>query len=258
MQTVILAGGYGTRIMEETISKPKPMIEIGNKPILWHIMKIYSSYGFNDFIICLGYKSNYVKEYFIDYLYNNNDIEISTTDKKINVINKLHSEKWRIKLIDTGLHTKTANRLLKISKYINSNNFFMTYGDGLSNVNLKELLKFHKESKKLATVTAVKPIPRFGNILIKNNEVIKFKEKNQHSKFELINGGFFVLNKKIFKIIDSTKNQMWEDGPMDDLTKNKQLAGFYHDKFWHPIDTLRDKKYLDELWDTNKAPWKCW
>ena len=258
METIILAGGYGTRIVEETITKPKPMIEIGGKPLLWHIMKTYSSYGHNDFIICLGYKSNYVKEYFINYLYNNNDIEISTSTKKIKILNKNKSEKWNIKLIDTGLHTKTANRLSKVSHLIKSTNFFMTYGDGLSNININKLLNFHKKSKKLATVTAVKPLPRFGKLSIKGDLIKNFKEKKISSNHELINGGFFVLNKKIFDELDFTKNQMWEQEPMQKLTKNNQLSGYYHDNFWHPVDTMRDKKFLDDLWNSNKAPWKCW
>ena len=258
MQTVILAGGYGTRIIEETISKPKPMIEIGGKPILWHIMKIYSSYGFNEFIICLGYKSDIIKEYFINYLYNNNDIEISTSTKQIKIIKKKNYENWNIKLIDTGLHTKTASRLHKISSLIKSKNFFMTYGDGLSNVKLDKLLKFHINNKKYATVTAVNPIPRFGNLELKNNEIINFKEKINKNNIELINGGFFVLRKEIFDFIDPNKNQMWEEAPMQKLTKKGQLAGYYHNNFWHPVDTMRDKKYLDELWLNSKAPWKCW
>jgi len=259
MQTVILAGGYGTRIFEETQNKPKPMIEIGEKPILWHIMKYYSSFGYNDFIICLGYKSNIIKEYFINYLYNNNDIKVSTSSKKVEVIKNKYDENWKVSLIDTGLHTKTANRLKKILPLIKSKQFFMTYGDGLSNVNLKNLLNFHKKNKKLATVTAVNPIPRFGNLKLNNNsEVIKFREKQHDKKEELINGGYFVLNKEIFNFIDESKNEMWEEGPLLKLTKNKQLNGYYHNDFWFPVDTLRDKKYLDELWAKNKAPWKIW
>lgn len=257
MQTVILAGGYGTRIMEETQYRPKPMIEIGGMPIIWHIMKIYAHQGHKEFILCLGYKGSFIKDYFINFMYNNSDITINTTNNSISFINKKKEDKWIIHLVDTGLETKTANRIKKISHLINGDSFFMTYGDGLANIDLKKLLKVHNKEKKIATVTAVTPTPRFGKIKIKNNLVRNFKEKI-NDKESFINGGFFVLNKKIFKYIDEKKNSMWEQEPMKKLTKNNELSGYIHEGFWQPVDTLRDKNYLEELWKNEKAPWKIW
>ena len=257
MKVVILAGGKGSRIQEESIIKPKPLIEIGSKPIIWHIMKTYSHYGFKEFVICCGYKGYLIKEYFANFSSYNSDLTIDIKKNEIKV-HKNNNEDWKISLIDTGDDSLTGGRILRIKDFVDEE-FLLTYGDGVSDVNISKLIQHHKINKKIATMTIVQPQGRFGVVEFnkKNNLIENFSEKLKGDG-AWINGGFFVLNKKIFKIIDSTKNQMWEDGPMDDLTKNKQLAGFYHDKFWHPIDTLRDKKYLDELWDTNKAPWKCW
>ena len=257
MQTVILAGGYGTRLMEETSLRPKPMIEIGEMPLLWHIMKIYSEYGYNEFIICLGYKGYVIKDFFLNYIYRNSDVSIDTGSGSIKIIKNRNKENWKIHLIDTGLNTKTANRLLKISHLISSDNFFMTYGDGLSNINIKALRKFHEENNRIATVTTVVPPARFGTMKVKNNIVKEFKEKID-SHETLINGGFFVLNKKVFDYINKKGNVMWEQEPMRKLTNDRQLAGYLHDGFWHPVDTLRDKNYLEDLWSSKKSPWKIW
>lgn len=225
MKVVILAGGLGTRISEQTKKMPKPMIKIGKKPILDHIINIYKKFGYNDFIICSGYKRKIIEKYF----------------KK----NK------RIKVINTGLKTQTAARLKKIKKYITEENFFMTYGDGLSNINIKKLLSFHKKHQKIATLSAVRPIPRFGSITISKNKIIIFKEKDK-LKEGWINGGFFVLNKKVFDYIDDRNDCIFEKEPLEILSKKGELMAFKHDGFWHPIDTMRDKKFLDSIYKNKK------
>tara|TARA_Y100000389_G_scaffold46260_2_gene41183 strand:+ start:4510 stop:5295 length:786 start_codon:yes stop_codon:yes gene_type:complete len=259
MKVVILAGGFGTRISEETILKPKPLIEIGNYPIIWHIMKIFSFYGFNEFIICCGYKGYMIKDYFINYINYYNDIDINFTNNSIK-INKLKKINWKIKLIDTGENTYTGGRLLRIKKYLNKDkNFFMTYGDGVSDVNISELYKFHKKHKKYATVTAVKPNGRYGILDINeknNNSVKSFIEKPSGDK-NWINGGFFVLNKKIFNYLKSDED-IWEQGPLQKLSRDEQLFSFKHKGFWKAMDTLNDKNYLNQLWKTKLAPWKMW
>ena len=256
MKVVILAGGYGTRITEETQYKPKPMIEIGGKPILWHIMKYYSSFGFNDFIICCGYKGEVIKNYFLNYQSINSDIEIDYENNKINFL-KPTEEKWKIKLIDTGENTMTGGRLKRIKKYLNEDDlFFFTYGDGLSNINLKRLLEYHKKNKNLVTVTAVYTQGRFGALNIKSNRVIKFNEKPKGDNFR-INGGFFVINKKALDFISGDKT-VWEKKPLEILAKQRLLGAFNHNNFWYPMDTLRDYKFLQELWEQKKAPWKIW
>lgn len=256
MKAVILAGGFGTRLSEETDNKPKPMVEIGDFPILWHIMKIYSFYGVNDFIICLGYKGYIIKEYFANYYLHSSDVEYNFKKDKINIINR-RSEPWKIKLIDTGYNSMTGGRLKRISKYLNKNeDFCFTYGDGLSDVNIIELIKFHKQKKAIATMTAVNPPGRFGAIDIENDLVTSFKEKPSGSE-GLINGGFFILNTRALNYIkdDST---IWEKEPLEKLSKEKKLAAYVHNGFWQPMDTLRDKKYLEKLWSLNEAPWKLW
>lgn len=255
MKLVILAGGRGTRISEESSLRPKPLIQIGGLPIIWHIMKIYSSYGFTDFVICCGYKGYMIKEYFSNYGLHTSDITIDLKNK-ITKVHKKTTEKWKITLIDTGTESFTGGRILRIKDYVDEN-FCLTYGDGLANVNINKLIEFHKTKKKIATVTIVKPTARFGKIVLdKKLNVIKFLEKYSGGE-EWINGGFFVLNKKIFKYLkgDST---IFEREPLEKLTKEKQLSAFKHNGFWQPMDTLREKEYLDELWYSNKAPWKIW
>lgn len=257
MKAVILAGGYGTRISEESAIRPKPMVEIGGKPILWHILKIYSSFGINDFIICLGYKGEIIKDYFANYHLYRSDV-IFDLNKHTMDIQKNGAEKWKVALIDTGEKSMTGGRLRKIKKYIGDEPFCMTYGDGVSNVNIKNLINFHNKQNVLATVTAVQPPGRFGALSIssKNNKVESFREKpNGDSMW--INGGFFVLEPKVLDFIEND-NVVFEDEPMRKLARMGQLAAFKHSDFWHPMDTLRDKNVLEELWQKNKAPWKVW
>ena len=254
MKVVILAGGQGSRISEESYLKPKPLIEIGNKPIIWHLMKIYSHYGFNDFVICCGYKGYLLKEYFANYSLHTTDVTVDVTKNTIKV-HKKTTEPWKITLIDTGNESLTADRIKCIENYVGET-FCLTYGDGLSNVNINQLVSFHKKNKKLATVLAVKPIGRFGIMKIKDNIVTKFLEKPTVDE-EWINGGFFVLNKKIFEYINK-KNNIWEKEPLENLSKDKQLNALTFNGFWFAMDTLRDKNYLEDLWISKKAPWKIW
>ncbi len=256
MLAVILAGGYGTRISEETIYKPKPMINIGGKPIIWHIMKNYSQYGINEFIICCGYKGFVIKEYFANYFLHNNDITVDVSKNSIEV-HKKKIEPWKITLVDTGEGTMTGGRLKRVSEYLRNEPFCFTYGDGVSDINIRKLIKYHGEKKLLATVTAVQPLGRFGQLKInENNDVINFREK-PFGDGSWINGGFFVLNPKVIERIDDDSS-IWEKGPMEGLAKDKQISAYKHTGFWHPMDTLRDKNYLDKLWETGKAPWKTW
>jgi glucose-1-phosphate cytidylyltransferase len=254
MKVVILAGGQGSRISEESFIKPKPLLEIGSKPIIWHIMKIYSYYGLNEFIICCGYKGYLIKEYFANYSLHTTDITVDVSNNKITV-HKKKTEPWKITLVDTGDSSQTGERIKRIKKYV-GDTFCLTYGDGLSSINIKNLIKFHNKNKKLATVLAVKPAGRFGSIKIKNNLVEQFLEKPQGDN-SWINGGFFILNKKIFKYIQEN-NSIWEREPLENLAKNKQLNAFKFEGFWYAMDTLRDKNYLEDLWNTKKAPWKIW
>lgn len=254
MKVVILAGGLGSRISEESIVKPKPLVEIGGKPIIWHIMKIYSHYGFNDFIICCGYKGYLIKEYFVNYSLHTTDITVDVRSNKIKV-HKKTTEPWKITLVDTGQYSMTGDRIKKIEPYIKSD-FCLTYGDGLTSVNIKELVKFHKKHKKLATVLAVKPAGRFGAMEVKKNLVKKFLEKPQGDG-GWVNGGFFVLNKKIFNYIKNPPS-IWEREPLEKISKNNQLIAYQHSGFWYAMDTMRDKEYLEELWTTNNPPWKKW
>lgn len=256
MKVVILAGGYGTRLSEETYAKPKPMVEIGGRPILWHIMKLYSHYGLKDFIICCGYKGYLIKEFFLNYSSHMSDFTIDLETNKLSVHSN-NAENWTVTLIDTGEDTMTGGRIARIKSYINDDSdFCMTYGDGLSNVNIKKLINFHKKNKKIATLTAVKPEGRFGTISIKKNLITNFKEKQKES-LSFINGGFFVLNKKIFKYLNSDKD-IFEDGPVQKLAKEKQLQAFKHTGFWQPMDSLRDKTSLELLWKKGNPPWQIW
>ncbi len=257
MKAVILAGGLGTRISEETYLKPKPMIEIGYKPILWHIMKIYSFYGITDFVICCGYKSYVIKEYFSNYLLHKSDLEIDIKNNKLVVLQE-NAEPWKVTLIDTGEDSMTGGRLKRVSKYLlNEDAFCFTYGDGLSNINIHDLIKFHFSHGKLATVTAVNPPSRYGSIKIDSAaNVTSFNEKPIGSS-GLINGGFFVLSPKTIDLIEND-SAVWERGPLEKLTSLNQLKAFQHEGFWHSLDTLRDKNYLEELWESGNAPWKLW
>ena len=256
MKVIILSGGMGTRISEESHLKPKPMIEIGGKPIIWHIMKIYSFYGYNDFIICCGYKGYMIKEYFANYFLHQADVSINLAENKITIHNS-NAEDWKITLVDTGLDTMTGGRLKRVEKYIDNNTFMLTYGDGVSNINLKKLVTCHKKNRLIATVTAIQPTGRFGLLnLNKNNKVLGFTEKSKGDG-NWINGGFFVLNKEIFKYLKDDTTILERD-PMEKLSKMGELNAFKFNGFWQPMDTLRDKNLLEELWNNNKAPWKLW
>jgi len=254
MKVVILAGGLGSRISEESIIKPKPLVEIGGKPIIWHIMKIYSEYGFRDFVICCGYKGYLIKEYFTNYSLHTTDITVNVKTNKIKV-HKKTTEPWNITLVDTGQESLTGDRLKKIEHFIDGD-FCLTYGDGVASVDIGKLVNFHKKNKKLATVTAVKPAGRFGAIELDKNTVKRFLEKPKGDG-GWINGGFFVLNKKIFKYLKKSPC-VWEQEPLEQLAKNNQLNAFKHNGFWYAMDTLRDKNFLEGLWDKKEAPWKIW
>ena len=255
MKIIILAGGLGTRLSEETEVKPKPMVEIGGMPILWHIIKIYSSQGFNEFIICLGYKGYIIKEYFANYFLHLSDVTIELATGKINVHN-CKSEDIKLTLIDTGISTQTGGRIKRVSEYIGSETFMLTYGDGLADINIKDLLNFHKKNKKLATVTAVRPPGRFGSLILNNNEVLRFEEKPLGDG-SWINGGFFVLEPEVLNYIKDD-NTLWEREPMTKLALDGQLSAYKHLGFWKPMDTMRDKTEFQNLWDSGKAPWKIW
>ncbi|MDI9337866.1 MAG: glucose-1-phosphate cytidylyltransferase [Alphaproteobacteria bacterium] len=259
MKVVILAGGLGTRLSEETDLKPKPMVEIGGKPILWHIMKIYNHYGFNDFVICLGYKGYLIKEYFYHYYLHNSDITIDIKNNATEIHN-YHSEAFKVTLIDTGQDTKTAGRIQKIKPFLNNEDFMLTYGDGLCNVNINELVQFHKNHNKLVTLTAIKNSQRFGTLEINDNfDITSFKEKTKDSGVNWINGGFFVVKYDIFNFLDQDLTQvMWEDEPLENITKAGQLVAYQHTGFWKCMDALRDKIELEALWKHNKAAWKIW
>ena len=250
MKAVILAGGFGTRISEETENIPKPMIKIGNMPILWHIMKIYSSHGINDFIICCGYKGYAIKEYFSNYFLHMSDVTFSMEENLMEVHHK-RAEPWTITLVDTGLETMTGGRLKKIKKYLDNDSFAFTYGDGISNVDISKLIDFHKSKKTLATLTAVQPPGRFGLLNLQDNGTVDFKEKPLGDG-GWINGGFFILEPEVLDYIKNDKTS-WEKEPLENIVKTNQLSVFKHTGFWHAVDTLRDKNYLDKLWTSGKA-----
>ena len=255
MKTVILAGGLGTRISEETHLRPKPMIEIGGYPILWHIMKIYSAHGVHDFIICLGYKGYVVKEYFSNYFLHMSDVTFDLADNKMEV-HQRNAEPWRVTLIDTGEQTMTGGRLRQVRQYLDDEDFCFTYGDGLGAVNIRKLIEFHREQETLATVTAVQPPGRFGALDLEQNKIIRFEEK-PYDDGSWVSGGFFVLSPKVMDYIEGDQTT-WEKGPIENLAKDGQLAAYRHNGFWKPMDTQRDKVYLEELWSSGKAPWKIW
>jgi glucose-1-phosphate cytidylyltransferase len=255
MKVVLLAGGLGTRISEESHLKPKPMIEIGGRPILWHIMKIYSKYGLNDFVICCGYKSYVIKEYFANYFLHLSDVTFDLKNNKMEVHHN-ESEPWKVTLVDTGEDTMTGGRIKRVRKYLGDEDFCLTYGDGLADIDLPKLLEFHKAHGGLATLTAAQPPGRFGALGLNGNLIESFKEKPMGDG-NWINGGFFVLNPKVIDLI-SDDTTVWEKEPLEKLAASKQLHAFKHSGFWQPMDTLRDKNQLEDLWQKNKAPWKKW
>lgn len=254
MKAVILAGGLGSRISEESYLRPKPMIEIGGRPILWHIMKMYSHHGINDFIICLGYKGYFIKEYFSNYFLHMSDVTLDMRDNTTEV-HQNFVEPWKVTLVDTGEETMTGGRLKRVSPYIGHDTFCFTYGDGLSDVDITKLIAHHKALGKQATVTAIQPPGRFGTLEIKKNAVLNFKEKPADGTW--INGGFFVLEPDVIKKIRND-NTVWEQEPLQELASEGQLSAFLHKGFWQAMDTLREKKHLENLWSSNKAPWKRW
>ena len=256
MKVVILAGGLGTRLSEETSIRPKPMIEVGGKPLLWHIMKMYSKHGIHEFIICCGYKGYVIKEYFSNYFLHQSDVTFCMK-KNTTEVHEERAEPWTVTLVDTGDTSMTGGRLARVSKYIEKEEAFcLTYGDGLSDVNIENLINFHKAHGKDATLTAVYPPGRFGALEIKNKKVVKFREKPKGDG-ALINGGFFVLSPNVLDRI-SGDDCVWEQGPLKSLAEEGNLMSYIHRGFWQPMDTLRDKLYLQELWETGKAPWKTW
>jgi glucose-1-phosphate cytidylyltransferase len=258
MKVVILAGGLGTRLTEETTVRPKPMIEIGGKPILWHIMKIYEHYGYDDFVICLGYKGHIIKEYFINYYLYNSDITVELGSNKMD-IHYTTSESFKVTLIDTGLETNTAGRIKKIQKYTNNETFMLTYGDGVSNINIKELVKFHKSHGKLASLTSVQLPGKFGTLNIKDDTSVSHFQEKPPGDGIWINGGFFVLEPGIFKYLEGDiETVQWEKKPLVEIANDGQLAAYRHYDFWKPMDALRDKIELEELWQSGNAPWKIW
>ncbi|QQK72849.1 glucose-1-phosphate cytidylyltransferase [Pectobacterium versatile] len=256
MKAVILAGGLGTRLSEETVTKPKPMVEIGGKPILWHIMKMYSYHGINEFIICCGYKGYVIKEYFANYFLHMSDITFNMKDNEMTVLQK-RAEPWKVTLVDTGDHSMTGGRLRRVSEYIKDDECFcFTYGDGVCGVDIQDTIAFHKRHGKLATLTATLPPGRFGALELSNRQVQSFKEKPKGDG-ALINGGFFVLSPKVLDLIDGDSS-VWEQSPLMTLAAQGELMAYEYTGFWQPMDTLRDKMLLDELWQNGEAPWKKW
>ncbi|WEK34136.1 MAG: glucose-1-phosphate cytidylyltransferase [Candidatus Pseudobacter hemicellulosilyticus] len=258
MKVVIFAGGLGTRIAEETDTRPKPMVEIGGKPILWHIMKGYSHYGFNEFVICLGYKGFLIKEYFMQYFLHNSDLTIELGSNKLDV-HYTNAESFKVTLVDTGLSTRTAGRLKRVQQYVGDEDFMLTYGDGVADIDLNALLQFHRQHGKIATVTAIQPEARFGGMEMgPGGQVTSFKEKPKGDG-KWINGGFFVLKPEVFRFLDGNMdNTMWEDAPMEGLAREGQLMAYQHQGFWKCMDAMRDKLELESLWQNNQAKWKIW
>lgn len=256
MKAVILAGGLGTRISEETSVRPKPMVEIGGKPVLWHIMKIYSAHGINEFIVCCGYKGYVIKEYFANYFLHMSDVTFDMEHNKMEVHQRF-AEPWKVTLVDTGDETMTGGRLKRVADYVKDEEAFcFTYGDGVSDVNVTDLLAYHRRHNRLATLTGVQPPGRFGVLNLQDDHVTSFEEK-PHGEAGWVNGGFFVLSPKVIDLIADDKT-IWERGPMEKLARDNQLSAYLHHGFWQPMDTLRDKNHLEELWQSGKAPWKVW
>ncbi|QII12857.1 glucose-1-phosphate cytidylyltransferase [Candidatus Kuenenia stuttgartiensis] len=257
MKAVILAGGFGTRLSEETVSRPKPMIEIGGKPILWHIMNIYGVYGINEFIIAAGYKAEVIKEYFLDFYAINNDITVDLNTGNTTIHNNGNQPKWKIHIVDTGLYTQTGGRLKRLKGWLEKEETFLfTYGDGVADIDINTLLKFHKAHNKLVTVTGVHTPERFGRIAFEGDQITSFHEKPEHAE-GWINGGYCVLNSKVFDYIENDET-IWERSPMERLASEGQLFGYRHSGFWSCMDTLKEKNFLEELWNSGKAPWKVW
>ncbi len=255
MKAVILAGGLGTRIAEETSVRPKPMVEIGGRPVLWHILKIYSAYGINDFIICLGYKGYVIKEYFANYFLHMSDVTFDMVNNRMEVHQK-NAEPWKVTLVDTGEHTQTGGRLRRVRNYLDDEDFCFTYGDGVGSVDIKHLIAFHKAQGTLATLTATQPPGRFGALDLEDRLITSFQEKPQGDG-SWINGGFFVLSPKVIDCI-AGDGTVWEREPMEQLAREGQLSAYRHKGFWQPMDTLRDRNHLEDLWQSGKAPWKVW
>jgi len=256
MKVVIFAGGRGTRLSEETILKPKPMVEIGTKPILWHIMKMYSAHGFNEFVICLGYKGYMIKEWFANYHLHNSDFTIDMSNNQI-VYHRPHQENWKVTLVDTGWESGTAKRLELVKEYVGKEDFMLTYGDGVSDVDISALVDFHKDHGKVATITAIKPEGRFGALHIGEQNTVKHFAEKVDNEDNRINGGFFVLKPEVFNYLPK-EDVMWEREPLEKLAKAGELVAYQHDGFWKAMDTLRDKIQLEELWNRNNPPWKKW
>ena len=255
MKVVLLAGGLGTRISEETQVRPKPMVEIGGMPILWHIMKIFSHYGLNDFIVCLGYKGYVIKEYFANYFVHSSDLTFHLAENRVEV-HERHSEPWRVTLVDTGDGTQTGGRLKRVQRYLDNEDFCFTYGDGLSNVDVRALIDLHKTQNTIATITTVQPPGRFGMVKLEDRKIVGFQEKPQGDG-SWVNGGFFVLKPAALDYIENDAT-IWERKPLEQLASAGQLSAFVHKGFWHPMDHIRDKAYLEELWASGNAPWKVW
>ncbi len=255
MKAVILAGGLGTRIAEETSVRPKPMVEVGGKPILWHVMKIYSAHGIHDFVICLGYKGYMIKEYFANYFLHMSDVTIDMANNRMD-IHQNSAEPWRVTLVDTGDSTMTGGRIRRVRDYVGDEDFCCTYGDGVGDVNISELIAFHRKEGRQATLTATQPPGRFGVLNLDQHRVTGFQEK-PHGDGAWINAGFFVLSPKVFDLI-AGDDTIWEREPMENLARNGQLSAYLHRGYWHPMDTLRDKMHLEELWNSGKAPWRSW
>lgn len=256
MKVVILAGGLGTRISEETVIKPKPMIEIGGKPILWHIMKIYSHYGYHDFIICVGFKGYMIKEYFSNYFLHMSDVTFDMQNNKME-IHEQYAEPWKVTLVDTGIETMTGGRLKRVTPYIGNEAFLMTYGDGVSDVNITKLVEYHKSCGKLATVTATQPSGRFGALNIGTTNMVDSFQEKPAGDGSWINGGFFVLQPQVVDLIKGDTT-IFEKEPMERLAQDGQMAAYKHRGFWQPMDTLRDKNHMESLWQSGAAPWKVW
>jgi len=258
MKVLLLAGGFGTRLSEETDIRPKPMVEIGGKPILWHIMKTYSEYGFNEFVVLLGYKGYYIKEYFANYFLHQSDVTIDMKDGSMEVHNN-SSEPWKVTLLDTGLHSMTGARIKKAQKFVGDEPFMLTYGDGVADININELVKFHKSHGKALTMTSAQPDGRFGALNIDNetNEVQEFKEKPKGDG-SWINAGYFICEPKVFDYIDNEESTIFEQEPLRNLAKDGEIFTYKHNSFWKPMDSLKDKNDLNKLWDRNEALWKVW
>lgn len=258
MKVVILAGGFGTRLSEATEIRPKPMVEIGGKPILWHIMKTYSHYGYNDFIVCLGYKGYFIKEYFHHYYLHNTDVTFDMKNNEVQYLNS-EAEPWKITLAETGLHTMTGGRIKAVQKYIGNEPFMLTYGDGVADVNIQDLVSFHNDHGKLATLTSIQPSGKFGALAFEGDDgQIKAFQEKPKGDGSWINGGFFVLQPEVFDYIENTPDAVWERTPLEKLANDDQLMAFKHNGYWQCMDTLKDNKDLNDLWSQDKAKWKVW